>query len=137
MKKVSKVIRIAVLVGILGYAAYFILDFVIFGHSLVWHTKAKEYYWLLSKSAKKRIDTFYSLSYVQRHDVYNYYLLDKEYYVVIWEFQDMRYSDLEDIAIKQNADLTSVKFTRGETLDPDLSPSISIAYGFDFNDGMN
>lgn len=139
MKRVSKIIRIAILVGIVGYIAYFFIDFEIFGHSLIWHTKAKEYYWLLTKSTQAKIDTFSSLSYVQRHDVYNSYGLkdgEQRYAIVIWEFKDMKHADLNDISIQQKVRFQHVKFDRGETLDPDSSPAITIEYGFDFNDGM-
>jgi hypothetical protein len=71
------------------------------------------------------------------HNAFHYYQNNKIYPVLIWEFKDLAYIDLNRIIINRNINLDNIKFRSGEILDADSPLPITINYGFSFHNVMN
>ncbi len=98
----------------------------------------KQYIWLFKDSVKKDINTDYSFSKVEDRDVYNNFHY-KGYNIVIWDFKDLRDSDLQNVLIKNQVELGSnaAKFSAGEILNKKSDMKIAIKFRFAFSDAMN
>lgn len=86
---------------------------------LDWENTPKKYLWLLKDSAKNKLDSNFSFSYIQKHDVYNHYIYDDIYYITIWKFFDIKSLDSQ---IEDSVNLDDIKFSSGEILKYTLQP---------------
>jgi hypothetical protein len=136
MNKTSKIIIAGILFAVLSYAGYFIFNVVVYSHRLNYET-CKKYLWLFSTQAKNDLDTNFSYSCIQKHDIYNHYIYKNVYYVTIWEFKKLKSIRLSKISINDDLGIEDTKINPGETINVGSSPEITMKYGFDFHNSMN
>jgi len=91
----------------------------------------KNYSFLLKDSVKKRMNPYFSGSYVGGLDIYNS-INYKDFNITIWEFKDLNLTKLENTSINTNIKLNDVKIGSGEVINKKANPEISIKYGFTF-----
>lgn len=106
-------------------------------HSSNFMTTSRKYMFFFKDSIVDKIDTL-SASYVADQDILNnfiYYDKDNRYYVAIWEFNNLRNYNLDDVFINTHSIMNKSKFDLQETLNPNGPCPISIKYLYKI-DGM-
>ncbi len=137
MHKSSKIILIGIISIIVLYVGYYIFNIAIYSHKLNIKSAPHKYLWLFRTQAKNDLDTNFSYSCIQKHDIYNHYIYKNIYYVTIWEFKNLRTIDLKGISINREFALDDSKIGFAETINEGSSPEITMKYGFDFHNSMN
>ncbi|HVW99108.1 MAG TPA: hypothetical protein VHA52_01495 [Candidatus Babeliaceae bacterium] len=135
MRKTLKIVSIGVGIVIAGYASYFIFAAVKYSHSLDWDMMPKRYLYFFKDSVLNSLDTNYNYSYIQKGDTYNHYIYRDKYYITIWEFRGLKFSDW-DIPLELEANLENLRFKSGETINIHSSPEITIKYGFKLKESL-
>lgn len=135
MDKTIKIVIKIVLGIVIGYLIYFFYGVIKYSHSADWHIY-KQYMWIFKDSIRKDIDTNFCFSYVQKHDVYNYFSYKGNTRIVVWEFKDLKKANLKEIALDRKGNLNDVKFVSGEILNKGSDIEITVKKGFAFNSAM-
>lgn len=106
------------------------------GHHTVFNTVSRNYLFLFKDSIVSKIDAPMTYSCVSDQDILNGYLYnDDKYCIIIWEFNDLKKYNLEDVFINSHSIIKKSEFSLQETLDSKSYRPISIKYLYKI-DGM-
>lgn len=139
-----KIIKFLTVIGgvIILYLFVNLFTLVFSGYSTDWELH-KKYMWIFKDSIIHDIDSI-GYSYVGENDVFNnfHYKSDFEnsdfgYNVVVWEFKNLNFFDLNSVQINNKNDLWNVGFKEGQTLDKGSDLETDVKRNFSFEKGMD
>lgn len=139
MKKTT-IIIFSIIFCILIYAGYSIIMFKKQGHQSELYDY-KKLLGVFKETERKYIDST-SLGFdgaIGKNDILFNYVYKKDYYILIWRFNEMKGANLNNIIINKNINLDNVDFDYSEILNANLNyiPKLTLKLGFSLKNTFN
>jgi hypothetical protein len=136
MKILLKIILITIAFVIVSFISMYAYNWLKFGYHVDMRNY-RPYFWIFTDTAKKEINTKFFVSYSRRTDIINAFSYKENCQILIWEFKDLKMTQLKDIGFKSDNNLSDIKFKTYEILNKNSYPEIRVNFGSFFKSTMN
>lgn len=136
MNKYLRFLVIGIVTLLVSYLIFTVAVFAYYSHKTL-HSNFKQYFWLFQDSAKTDIDPFFYLGNKGKNDMLYSYVYKNDYFINIWEFNELSHADIMTIPVHLGINLDNVEFWGSETMDAKEYFSKTVKFGFSFEDSLS